>query len=103
MAQRGKVAGDRDGVVLEAARRGKERTYPEIAQNRARLVVFGAWGRWSEETRIRALVRTRAKSEPRQRTGQAWPNAMVVIIFLRCLVASKRLWRGWRVARDVRR
>ena len=38
-------AGDRDGVVLEAARRRKERTYPELVHrrhNRARLVVLAA-------------------------------------------------------------
>ena len=57
-------ASDRDGVVLEAARRRKERTYPELVHrrhNRARLVVLAAevGGRWSDETRsfIRALAR----------------------------------------------
>ena len=47
-------AADVDGAALEAARRRKERTYPELAGDggRARLVVLAAevGGRWSTET-----------------------------------------------------
>ena len=45
-----------DGVVLEAARRQKERTFPGLAARggRARLVVLGVevGGRWSTETPV---------------------------------------------------
>ena len=64
-------AADRDGVALAAARRVKERTYPELLDpgRRARLVVFAVevGGRWSEEAKIfiRLLARARVRSEPR--------------------------------------
>ena len=48
-------AADRDRVALAAARRVKERTYPELVDpgRRARLVVFAleVGGRWSEEAK----------------------------------------------------
>ena len=59
-----------DGAALEAARRRKERTYPELTEQfgRARLVVFAGevGGRWSDETQafLRQLANARARSEP---------------------------------------
>ena len=48
-------AANRDGAVLDAARRRKNRTYPELIGRRgcAQLVVLAGDvdGRWSEETR----------------------------------------------------
>ena len=43
----------RDGAALLAVRRKKERTYPELIgpHTRARLVLVGEVGRWSDETR----------------------------------------------------
>ena len=60
MALRGGGAGDRDGVVLEAARRRKERTYPEPVHrrhNRVRLVVLAA------EVEAGGLMKRGASSE----------------------------------------
>ena len=55
-----------DGVALEAARRRKERTYPELTAKggRARLVVLGVevGGRWSSETENK-LAHDRVGSE----------------------------------------
>ena len=70
-----------DGVALSAARRRKERTYPELVgrPGRARLVVLGVevCGRWSVETQsfLSALARAKARSlRPllRKRAEQAW-------------------------------
>ena len=70
-----------DGAVLLAARRRKERTYPELVtpRARARLVVLAGevGGRWSEETRrfLSLLAKAKARSEPhilRKRVEQAW-------------------------------
>ena len=68
-------AANRDGAVLDAARRRKNRTYPELIgpRGRARLVVL----RWSEETRSFLTLLAKAKSwqEPpilRRRAEQAW-------------------------------
>ena len=70
-----------DGAVLVAARRRKERTYPELVgpRARARLVVLAGevGGRWSQEvnTFVRLLARAKARSEPsilRRRVEQAW-------------------------------
>ena len=72
---------ERDGVVLVAARRRKERTYPELMalRSRAKLVVLAmeVGGRWSPEalTFIRLLARAKARHEPnlmRERVEQAW-------------------------------
>ena len=58
------------GAALDQARRWKERTYPELAQQhgRARLVVLGCdvGGRWSEESWkfLAPLAAAKAKSEP---------------------------------------
>ena len=60
-------AADADGVVLQAARRRKERTYPELVgpRTRARLVVLAVevGGRWSNETRsfLAQLARKKKK------------------------------------------
>ena len=70
-----------DGAVLVAARRRKERTYPELSgpRSRARLVVLAGeiGGRWSEETRrfLSLLAKAKARSEPpilKKRAEQAW-------------------------------
>ena len=70
-----------DGVRLVAARRRKERTYPELVAPRShcRLVVLAneVGGRWSTEALVfsRLLVRAKARSEPllmRMRAQQAW-------------------------------
>ena len=57
------------GAALQDARRNKERTYPELLQNRrCRLVVLGIeiGGRWSNEASnfIRILANARARSSP---------------------------------------
>ena len=74
-------AADADGVALVAARRRKERTYPELVQpgHRAKLVVLAGEvaGRWSEETIafIRHMAKARAREEPfifRKRAEQGW-------------------------------
>ena len=70
-----------DGVLLERARRRKERTYPELVgpRRRARLVVLGieAGGRMSAETRsfLPQLAKACARQEiplMRKRAEQAW-------------------------------
>ena len=74
-------AAETDGVALKAARRRKERRYPELLGRRARakLVVLAVevGGRWSEETRtfLSLLARAKARSENhllRNRVQQAW-------------------------------
>ena len=71
----------RAGVALAAARRTKERTYPELTGEggRARLVVLGAevGGRWLAETAqfLVALSNAKAESAPellRGRVAAAW-------------------------------
>ena len=70
-----------DGVALVAARRRKERTYPELVGlgRCARLVVLAVevGGRWSRETQIflSLLARARGRREGflmRKRVEQAW-------------------------------
>ena len=64
-----------DGAALQAVRRRKERTCPELSgtQGRARLVVLAAevGGRWSEETRcfISLLARAKVRSLPKISPG----------------------------------
>ncbi len=64
-------ADTRDGAALVAARRRKERTYPELTgeRGRARLVVLAleVGGRWSAEAAqwVRLLAQARARTEPR--------------------------------------
>ena len=74
-------AAERDGVVLTAARRRKERRYPELVgpRSRARLVVLAmeVGGRWSSETRsfLAHLAKARSRREVpllRKRVEQAW-------------------------------
>ena len=74
-------AAERDGVALVAARRRKERTYPELIapRSRARLVVLAmeVGGEWSPEalTFVRLLAKAKARHEPnlmRKRVEQAW-------------------------------
>ena len=82
-------ATDVDGVALVAARRRKERTYPELHADggRARLVVAAleVGGRWSSEawTFVRLLARARAQQEPdlvRASAALAWHRRFVSII-----------------------
>ena len=70
-----------DGAALQAARRRKERAYPELVgpRGRARLVVLAGevGGRWSEETRdfLNQLARGKVRHEPailRRRVQLAW-------------------------------
>ena len=72
-----------DGVVLERARRRKERTYPELVvvgpRRRARLVVLGieVGGRMSTETTsfLSQLAKARSRQETallRRRVEQVW-------------------------------
>ena len=70
-----------DGAALQAARRRKERRYPELARRfgRARLVVLAVevCGRWSKETQsfLSSLAHAKARSETslmRRRVEQAW-------------------------------
>ena len=103
-ARRG--AADRDGVAFAAARRTKERTYPELVGpgSRARLVVLAleVGGRWSEEAKlfVRLLARARARSEPRltqRRVEQAWRLRWYAIISCaaaKSFAASLLGWRG---------
>ena len=73
-------ASSRDGVALIAARRKKERAYPELVgpHRRARLVVLaGEVGGRSDETRsfISLLAKAKSRAEPfllRRRIEQAW-------------------------------
>ena len=64
------------GVALQAARRAKETTYPELSGEggRARLVVLAAevGGRWSQETTdfLNAMAKTRAQESPTVLAGQ---------------------------------
>ena len=78
-ARRGASA--EDGVALSAAKRKKERRYPELVgpRRRARLVVAGVevGGRWSHETKllVSQFARAKARQEPwllRRRSEQAW-------------------------------
>ena len=69
-----------DGAALAAARRRKERTYPELTGQfgRARLVLAGeVGGRWSEEIHafLRQFAKAKARSEPvpqQARARAAW-------------------------------
>ena len=63
-------AADTDGVALRAARRRKERRYPELLEGgTATLVVlpFEVGGRWSKESHdfLRKLVKLRVRRAPR--------------------------------------
>lgn len=78
-----------DGAALIAARRRKERTYPELqgGRGRARLVVLAldVGGRWSTEALefIRLLARARARSEPellRKKAQMAWQRRWTAIM-----------------------
>ena len=71
-------AADHSGAALQAARRRKEATCPELALNsegRARLVVLAAevGGRWSNETSqfLRGLAKARAETVPLILQGRA--------------------------------
>ena len=70
-------AANHDGAALEAARRKKETTYPELAGEggRARLVVLAAelGGRWNAETAqfLTAVARARAQEVPLVLQGRA--------------------------------
>ena len=87
-----------DGVALHAARRQKERTYPELVgpRSRSRLVVLGGevGGRWSEETStfVRLLAKAKARPEPsilRTRMELAWRNRWAALL---ACAAGRALW-----------
>ena len=65
-----------NGVSLQAARRAKETTYPELSGEgrRARLVVLAAevGGRWSQETAdfLNAMAKAKAEEHPRILQGR---------------------------------
>ena len=72
---------DVDGVILEEAKRRKERRYPELSgrHGRTRLVVLAAevCGRWSPDTVhfLAQLAKEKARHEPRvlrETARQAW-------------------------------
>ena len=73
-------AADEDGVVLQRARRRKERVYPELLQGGAATLVvlaFDVGGRWSRESWnfLRQLVKLRVRRAPpllRRAAGQGW-------------------------------
>ena len=74
-------AANEDGAALVAARRRKERTYPELVRpgSRARLVVLAGeiGGRWSSETRtfLSQLAEAHSREEiplMQRRVEQAW-------------------------------
>ena len=80
---------DTDGTALTAARRRKERTYPELVgtRGRARLVVSAGevGGRWSAETMsfLSQLTKAKTRHEPhilRQRVQQAWRSRWQAIL-----------------------
>ena len=94
-----------NGAALQAARRRKERAYPELAgpRGRARLVVLAGevGGPWSEETRdfLNQLARGKVRHEPavlKRRVQQAWRMRWEAI--LSCSVAKASLLEmrgGW--------
>ena len=82
-------AANHDGVVLEATRRRKEATCPELSgeNGRARLVVLAAevGGRWNSETAqfITALANARAQEVPlvlQGRAQAAWARRWTAIL-----------------------
>ena len=82
-------AADLDGAATSAARRRKERTYPELTgpHARARLAVLAleVGGRWSREAWVfvRLLARARARGAPastRAATQRAWQRRWVGVL-----------------------
>ena len=99
-------AAETDGVALKAARRRKERPYPELLrrQARAKLVVLAVevGGRWSEETRtfLSLLARAKVRSENhllRKPVQQAWRLrwGSLLSCTTACAVASSMLELPW--------
>ena len=77
-----------DGVAFQAARRRKERTFPELVgpRTQSRFVVLGGevGGRWSDETStfVRLLAKAKARVQPsilRTRLEVAWRNRWAAI------------------------
>ena len=98
-------AADVDGVVLQAARRRKERIYSELVgpRTRAHLVglVMEVRGRWSGETRLflAQLAKARSRVEPRllrRQAEQAWQRPR-----LWPLPSATRGWHHELVCRSV--
>ena len=106
------------GAALDQARRRKERTYPELAQQhgRARLVVLGSelGGRWSEESRLATKARCELEVM-RKSTMLSWFRSWstltaarafsLSLLERRCsrqpMVPHLRRLRWWRHFRDV--
>ena len=87
---------DHSGAALQAARRRKEVTYPELALNsegRARLVVLAAevGGRWSNETSqfLGGLAKARAETVPLILQGRALLACSMVRAFSGSLVERR--------------
>ena len=105
-ARRG--AAHTDGVVLTAARRRKDSTYPELVgrRGRARLVVLAVevGGRWLPETQsfLSQLGSAKARAESplmRRRVEQAWRTVgRPVVTAARAVAMSLLEWQGTRGA-----
>ena len=103
-------AATRDGVALAAARKRKERTYPELAggQGRARLVVLGleVGGRWSGEawTFVRLLAKARAREElplMRRAAEHAWRRRWAALLSVAAQRAVAESLQEWASARGA--
>ena len=105
-------AENHDGAVLDAARRRKERTYPELTGQfgRTRFIVLAGEvaGKWSEESRdfLSKLAKAKARREPRHlraRARQAWRHRWATLLACSasksfCPVAlrtQRRFRSGW--------
>ena len=96
------LAAQKDGVLLQSARRRKERTYPELLGRRARskllVLAVEVGGRWSEKTRmfLSSLARAKVRGENpllRKRVQQAWRLRWAALLSCTtaCAVASSLL------------
>ena len=109
-------AADTDGVVLQRARRRKERRYPELVGrgSRARLVVLAIeiGGRWSPElqTFVAQLAESKARKQPfllqkrfEQTRQMRWGAFLACLLDLRCAHgADGHTPPAWEVEADHR-
>ena len=94
-------AARRDGRALEAARRRKERTYPELTARGGRaLVLLGVEvsGRWSSETRSflskLAHDRTRSERSDEETRGTNMAPSLGLPLVLRRRMCSRHVFAG---------